>query len=235
MKIDITKFIPSSIKIVIFNIFNKIRFFKKHVKIHIFSITNPNTYFEGYSKINKKINVSNSYIGQGTYIAANSTLPKCKIGKFCSISSEVKIIAGRHPTERFVSTHPSFFSTLKQAGFTFVNEQLFKEYKYVDKYENYLVEIGNDVWIGYGVKIMDGVKIGDGAIIGAGALVTKDIEPYSINVGVPSKKIKNRFSPTISKRLQQIKWWNMDFKFLKQNYIFFTDVDKLLDFLEDKK
>lgn len=151
------RLIPSFVKVIIYNAVNKVRFLKKHVKIHIFSRTNLNTYFEGYSKINKNVNVGDSYIGLGTYIASNSSLPKCKIGRFCSIASEVKIVAGRHPTNTFVSTHPAFFSTLKQAGFTFTDKQLFEEIKHADKDKNYLVEIGNDVWIGYGVKIMEGV------------------------------------------------------------------------------
>lgn len=56
------------------------------------------------------------------------------------------------------------------------------------------VTIGNDVWIGSRVTIMPGVTIGDGCIIGAGAVVTKDIPPYSVAVGVPAKVIRNRKS-----------------------------------------
>ena len=54
------------------------------------------------------------------------------------------------------------------------------------------VTIGNDVWIGRRVIIMPGVTIGDGCVIGAGAVVTKDIPPYSVAVGVPAKVIKSR-------------------------------------------
>ena len=54
------------------------------------------------------------------------------------------------------------------------------------------VTIGNDVWIGRRVIIMPGVTIGDGCVIGAGAVVTKDISPYSVAVGVPAKVIKSR-------------------------------------------
>jgi acetyltransferase-like isoleucine patch superfamily enzyme len=39
---------------------------------------------------------------------------------------------------------------------------------------------------------MDGVTIGEGSIIGAGAIVTKNIPPYSIAVGVPAKVISSR-------------------------------------------
>lgn len=52
--------------------------------------------------------------------------------------------------------------------------------------------IEDDVWMGYGVIVLPGVHIGKGAIIGAGSVVTKDIPPYSIAVGVPAKVINNR-------------------------------------------
>ncbi|MUG96891.1 acyltransferase [Scytonema sp. UIC 10036] len=52
------------------------------------------------------------------------------------------------------------------------------------------IEIQDNVWIGSGVRILDGVTIGKGSVIGAGAVVTKDIPPFSIAVGVPAKVIK---------------------------------------------
>ena len=54
------------------------------------------------------------------------------------------------------------------------------------------ITIGNDVWIGARVNIMAGVTIGDGCVIGAGSVVTKDIPPYSVAVGVPAKVVKSR-------------------------------------------
>ena len=52
--------------------------------------------------------------------------------------------------------------------------------------------IEDDVWIGSGCQILDGITIGKGSIIGAGSVVTKDVEPYSVVAGVPSKLIKRR-------------------------------------------
>lgn len=50
------------------------------------------------------------------------------------------------------------------------------------------VTIHNRVWIGPNVVILPGVTIGEGAVVGAGAVITKDIEPYSINAGIPAKR-----------------------------------------------
>ena len=52
--------------------------------------------------------------------------------------------------------------------------------------------IGNDVWIGVGVKILMGVTIGDGAVLGANSVITKDVPKNAIVGGVPAKIIKYR-------------------------------------------
>lgn len=52
------------------------------------------------------------------------------------------------------------------------------------------VVIENKAHIGIGAIIMPGVTIGEGAIIGAGSVVTKDIPPYTVAVGIPARVIK---------------------------------------------
>ncbi|MBN1687625.1 MAG: acyltransferase [Candidatus Omnitrophica bacterium] len=54
------------------------------------------------------------------------------------------------------------------------------------------VIIEDDVWLGTSVKVLKGVRIGKGSVIGAGAVVTKDIPPYSVAVGVPARIIRKR-------------------------------------------
>ena len=56
--------------------------------------------------------------------------------------------------------------------------------------DNKEIIIEDDVWIGFNSIILKGVKIGRGAIIGAGSIVTKDVEPWTLNVGNPIKAIK---------------------------------------------
>ena len=54
------------------------------------------------------------------------------------------------------------------------------------------VVIEDDCWFGANVVVNKGVIIKKGSVVGACSLVTKDTEEYSINFGVPSKKIKSR-------------------------------------------
>ena len=51
---------------------------------------------------------------------------------------------------------------------------------------------GDKAWIGSRVIILPNVSIGEGTVAGAGAFVTKNIEPFSVNGGIPSKKIGKR-------------------------------------------
>ena len=56
---------------------------------------------------------------------------------------------------------------------------------------NLPVEIGRNVWLGTGVIVLPGVKIGDNSVIGAGSVVTKDIPPNVLAMGVPCRVVKD--------------------------------------------
>lgn len=148
-----------------------------------------------------------------------------QVGKYCSIGCNLHIIIGKHPINVFVSTHPAFFSTRKQAGFTFVNKNIYDEIEYVDK--DYVCKIGNDVWIGDNVSILNGVTIGDGAVLAAGATVIKDVPPYAIVGGVPAKIINYRFCESDRDFLRNIQWWSLDFELIKKNCEAFENIDFL--------
>lgn len=62
------------------------------------------------------------------------------------------------------------------------------------------IVVESDVWIGRNVTILSGVTIGRGCSIGAGAVVTKDMPPYTVCVGVPARPIK--FKWTLQEILQ---------------------------------
>lgn len=48
-------------------------------------------------------------------------------------------------------------------------------------------KIGNYCYIGAGAVILGGISVGDDAIIGANAVVTHDVPPGMIAIGVPAK------------------------------------------------
>lgn len=54
------------------------------------------------------------------------------------------------------------------------------------------VSCGCKTWIGANATIIQNRKIGNDAIIGAGSVVTKDIEPNVVAVGIPARAIKQR-------------------------------------------
>lgn len=173
-----------------------------------------------YNAIYEKSSLNNVVLGNFSYIARHSNITQTTIGNFCSIGSNCQIGLGRHPTSKFVSTHPSFYSTLKQCGYTFAKRGCFEEFL--------PIEIGNDVWIGSNVIIMDGIHIGDGAIIGANSVVTKDVPDYAIVGGVPAKIIKYRFNEDQIKILKKIQWWNWTLDKISRNSHLFVNIDLLI-------
>jgi galactoside O-acetyltransferase len=52
------------------------------------------------------------------------------------------------------------------------------------------IKIENNVWLAYKVTILRGVTISEGCVVGANAVVTKNIPPYSIAVGIPATAVK---------------------------------------------
>jgi acetyltransferase-like isoleucine patch superfamily enzyme len=57
------------------------------------------------------------------------------------------------------------------------------------------VEVGSNVWIGYGACILRGVRVGDNAIVGTNAVVTKDVPANAVVAGIPAKVIRMRDFP----------------------------------------
>ncbi|WP_441764163.1 CatB-related O-acetyltransferase [Flavobacterium sp. W22_SRS_FK3] len=165
--------------------------------------------------------VTNSNFGDYSYVAKNSYINNCEVGKFCCIGPNVQIGLGEHPVKDFVSVHPVFYSDTSRLGYLFSKESHFQEYHHS--------EIGNDVWIGANVIIRGGVIIGDGAIVASGSVVTKDVAAFSIVGGVPAKEIKSRFNENEVMFLKKYKWWDKDIDFLKKNYLQFHDIKKLIN------
>lgn len=130
-----------------------------------------------HTRINKNVKLRRVSAGYYSYIAENCSIADCEIGNYVSIGPSSVIGGADH---RLSELSTSF--SLKTVDI--------KDGKYSS------VKIGHDVWLGSGVSVQRGVTIGQGAIIGANSVVTSDVDPYTVNVGAPCRKIKDRFIDT---------------------------------------
>jgi acetyltransferase-like isoleucine patch superfamily enzyme len=80
------------------------------------------------------------------------------------------------------------------------------------------ITLGNNVWLGEGVKVCKGVTIGENSVIGAGSVVTKDIEANVVAAGNPAKVVKqldvNRPMRTRSAMFEDIKSYKKTMRYL---------------------
>ena len=108
-------------------------------------------------------------VGQGTIIGDNALLDArngIKMGANVNLSSNVSIYTEQH------DYRDPLFACSSPDG---------KQ-----------VVIGDRAWLGSNVIVLPGVNIGEGAVVCSGCVVTKDVEPYSVVVGIPAKKINER-------------------------------------------
>jgi acetyltransferase-like isoleucine patch superfamily enzyme len=57
------------------------------------------------------------------------------------------------------------------------------------------VDVGSNVWIGYGACVLRGVRIGDNAIVGTNSVVTRDVPQNAVVGGSPAKVLRMRETP----------------------------------------
>lgn len=134
-----------------------------HVKIDKSAVV----YYGAEIRCHRKLSIGKgSIIGDKAILDARNGL---SIGKNVTLSSNVSIYTEQHdhrdPDFLCIST-----TRVKPCAVT------------IDDY----------VWLGPNVIVLPGVHIGEGAVVGAGAVVTKDIPPYTVNVGIPAKAVGER-------------------------------------------
>jgi phosphonate metabolism protein (transferase hexapeptide repeat family) len=159
--------------------------------------------FGAYTEIGAGSVVLNSSFGDYSYCGRGCDIANTSIGKFANIAANVRIGPTDHPMHRASLHHFLYRSDMywpEEAPDTaFFAARTARR-----------VTIGHDVWIGHGAIIRPDVTIGHGAVIGAGAVVTRDVAPYTIVVGVPAEKLRRRFPKQVARRLTELAWWDWD-------------------------
>lgn len=165
------------------------------------------------------------FVGTGTYFADllfhRWGYEHIRIGKYCSFSQQIKLLAGGNHKTGAVSTFP--FDTLM------LGNQMGPTADRSYELDQTGIEIGNDVWVGFGATVLGTVRIGDGAVIAAGAVVLTDIPAYAIAVGNPARVTKYRFSEDTIEALLRIRWWNWDAETIKRRVSKFYDLEKFVE------
>lgn len=147
-----------------------------------------------YVKERCKVEVGMYSYGSCFDLGFNVGYNKITIGRYCSLGQSIRAFGANHPMEHAVMS--AYFYNSSWGGLK------------VNDVPRGTLEIGHDVWIGYGTIITSKChKIGSGAVIGAGAIVTADIPPYAVVVGSPAKVKNYRFSQDIIDLLEKSKWW----------------------------
>jgi acetyltransferase-like isoleucine patch superfamily enzyme len=131
------------------------------------------------------------WIGDGTKIRCHEGVveigAKTVMGQECTISAYQRVRIG----EQCVIADRAMFIDFDH-GVVEVERPIRKQGIYMRD-----VEVGSNVWIGYGACVLRGVRLGDNSIVGTNAVVTRDVAANSVVGGVPAKVIRMRDAPTV--------------------------------------
>ena len=155
-----------------------------------------------------------SYISGSVSISGSGLV---SIGSFTSIADGMEIFSSDY------SHRTDLLSTYNFSGNSRIVED---NHQFDTRFEKNMgsdvVTVGSDVWLGKDVLLMNGIDIGHGAVVGARSTVTRDLAPYSINVGSPAKMIKYRVDETTISKNIDLAWWDWSLeKIIDNQKLFF--------------
>jgi acetyltransferase-like isoleucine patch superfamily enzyme len=158
-------------------------------------------------------------IGEGFHAGAYTRIGKrnrviigrnCYLGKFTDIGCDT-IIGDNVMFANRIALVGRYDHNYQQIGVPMCFASHIRDADYNWKGLNLKVEIGDDVWIGYGSIILSGVTIGQGSIIAAGSVVTRDVRPFSIYGGVPAIRLADRFNNETDLK-EHIRLYNLNYR-----------------------
>lgn len=161
-----------------------------------------------WTEVGARTCVQQTRMGDYSYVVNDSDIIYSDIGKFVNIASHTRINPGQHPMDRASLHHFQY----RSADYGLGSDDM----AFFDRRRAQQVVIGHDVWIGHGAVIQSGVKIGTGSVIGSSAVVTQDVPPYTIVVGVPAQILRPRFTQDMVESLLRISWWDWPHTLLKE-------------------
>jgi acetyltransferase-like isoleucine patch superfamily enzyme len=130
-----------------------------------------------------------SWLGHGCKVRAHegqvSIGAKSVLGQECTISSYQHVSIGR---ECIIADRVMLIDF--DHGIVEVERPIREQGIYMRD-----VNVGHNVWIGYGACVLRGVTVGDNSVIGTNSVVTKDVPENAVVGGVPARIIRMREQP----------------------------------------
>ena len=102
-----------------------------------------------WTRIGEATSISESTIGDYSYLVDHCQVIYSDIGKFCSIASHVRINPGNHPMWRPTQHHMTYRRA--SYGFDETDDEEFFEWRRLAH-----VTVGHDVWMGHGAIVLPG-------------------------------------------------------------------------------
>jgi UDP-2-acetamido-3-amino-2,3-dideoxy-glucuronate N-acetyltransferase len=144
-----------------------------------------------------------SYIDDGAQIGAGTKIwhfchimAGAVIGERCNLGQNVVVMGGtRIGNNVKIQNNVSVYEGVELAddvfcGPSMVFTNVINPRSHVSRKHEYRpTRVGRGATIGANATIVCGVTLGAYALVGAGAVVTKDVAPYALMVGVPAKSI----------------------------------------------
>ena len=129
------------------------------------------------------------WLGDGTKIRCHEGEviigPKTVLGQECTISAYQHVRIG----EQCVIADRAMFIDFDH-GATEVDRPIRVQGIYKRD-----VDVGSNVWVGYGACVLRGVRVGDNAVIGTNSVVTRDVPANAVVGGVPARILRMREAP----------------------------------------
>jgi acetyltransferase-like isoleucine patch superfamily enzyme len=138
----------------------------------------------------------NFHVGLMTWISAPTRLEignDVMIGKLCTIQCDGEIGDGVLIANN-VGVIGRLDHDFREIGVLVRRASHISENKTLQEDSRSRVEIGSNVWIGFGSTILSGVSIGRGAIVCAGSVVMGNVGAYDVVAGNPARRIWRRFT-----------------------------------------
>jgi phosphonate metabolism protein (transferase hexapeptide repeat family) len=155
-----------------------------------------------WTEIQANVSISETTLGDYSYVVHGTEIIYATIGKFCSIAAYARINPGNHPLHRAALHHFTYRAEMFAMGED--------DPEFFDWRRSFPVTLGHDVWIGHGAVVLPGVKIGTGAAVGANAVVSKDVPDFAVVAGVPARVLRFRFEAPVRDALLRLSWWDWD-------------------------